>query len=74
MKFVKRQSTSRGINADTKGVNIDSLGLTTINTDKSIFESMTLSEKFLQIFSNSIALSIGRIYFVFKEIWVEFFK
>ena len=36
MKFVKRQSTSRGINADTKGVNIDSLGLTTINTDKAV--------------------------------------
>ena len=37
MKFVKRQSTSRGINADTKGVNIDSLGLTTINTDKAVY-------------------------------------
>ena len=36
MKFVKRQITSRGINADTKGVNIDSLGLTTINTDKAV--------------------------------------
>ena len=36
MKFVKRQKTSRGINADTKGINIDSLGLTTINTDKAV--------------------------------------
>ena len=36
MKFVKRQSTSRGINADTKGINIDALGLTTINTDKAV--------------------------------------
>ena len=36
MKFVKRQSTSRGINADTKGVNVDALGLTTINTDKAV--------------------------------------
>ncbi len=36
MKFVKRQSTSRGINADTKGINVDALGLTTINTDKAV--------------------------------------
>ncbi len=36
MKFVKRQSTSRGINADTKGINIDALGLTAINTDKAV--------------------------------------
>ena len=36
MKFVKRQSTSRGINADTKGLNIDSLGLAEFTTDKAV--------------------------------------
>ena len=36
MRFIKAQSTSRGINADTKGLNIDALGLANINTDKAI--------------------------------------
>ena len=34
MRFLKAQTTSRGINADTKGLNIDSLGLAEMNTDK----------------------------------------
>lgn len=36
MRFIKAQTTSRGINADTKGVNIDSLGLIDLNTDKAV--------------------------------------
>ena len=36
MRFIKAQSTSRGINADTKGLNIDALGLASLNTDKAI--------------------------------------
>ena len=32
MRFIKAQTTSRGINADTKGLNIDSLGLAEFNT------------------------------------------
>mgnify|MGYP001170896062 CR=1 FL=1 len=36
MRFIKAQRTSRGINADTKGLNIDALGLATINTDKAL--------------------------------------
>jgi len=36
MRFVKAQTTSRGINADTKGVNVDSLGLIDLNTDKAV--------------------------------------
>ena len=34
MRFLKAQTTSRGINADTKGLNIDALGLAELNTDK----------------------------------------
>jgi len=34
MRFLKAQTTSRGINADTKGLNIDGLGLAQLNTDK----------------------------------------
>jgi ribosomal protein L11 methylase PrmA len=36
MRFIKAQTTSRGINADTKGINIDSLGLVEVNTDKAM--------------------------------------
>ncbi len=36
MRFLKAQTTSRGINSDTKGFNIDSLGLANINTDKAV--------------------------------------
>lgn len=36
MRFIKAQTTSRGINADTKGINIDSLGLIDLNTDKAV--------------------------------------
>lgn len=36
MRFLKAQTTSRGINADTKGINIDSLGLVNVNTDKAV--------------------------------------
>lgn len=36
MRFVKAQTTSRGINADTKGINVDSLGLIDLNTDKAV--------------------------------------
>ena len=36
MRFLKAQTTSRGINADTQGLNIDSLGLATLNTDKAL--------------------------------------
>ena len=32
MRFLKAQTTSRGVNADTKGVNVDSLGLIDMNT------------------------------------------
>jgi len=36
MRFIKAQTTSRGINADTKGVNVDSLGLITMNTNSAV--------------------------------------
>lgn len=36
MRFLKAQTTSRGINADTKGINIDALGLVNVNTDKAV--------------------------------------
>jgi hypothetical protein len=36
MRFLKAQTTSRGINADTAGLNIDALGLAEINTDKAV--------------------------------------
>ena len=36
MRFIKAQRTSRGINADTKGLNIDALGLAEFNTDKAV--------------------------------------
>ena len=36
MRFLKAQTTSRGINADTKGLNIDALGLAELNTDNAI--------------------------------------
>ena len=32
MRFIKAQRTSRGINSDTKGLNIDALGLAELNT------------------------------------------
>ena len=36
MRFLKAQTTSRGINADTKGVNVDSLGLIDMNTNSAM--------------------------------------
>ena len=36
MRFLKAQRTSRGINSDTKGLNIDALGLAEINTDAAV--------------------------------------
>ncbi len=36
MRFLKAQTTSRGINADTKGVNVDSLGLIDMNTSSAM--------------------------------------
>ena len=36
MRFIKASTTTRGINADTKGLNIDSLGLAEFNTDKAV--------------------------------------
>jgi hypothetical protein len=36
MRFLKAQTTSRGVNADAKGVNVDSLGLINANTDKAM--------------------------------------
>ena len=36
MRFIKAQTTSRGINSDTKGINVDTLGLVSVNTNKAV--------------------------------------